>query len=256
MVMSWVERVATRVKPRGNGQPRRPAPEHADIEWWHSIDLGGGEVTKGKKPIAELAADFARLGLDAETLCARSVLDVGCSDGYMSLACEALGAEVTAIDGIAREGLQYVRRRLEPKFKFYAIDVLSHSFNELGRFDVVLYFGVLYHTMYPFEQLVRIASACKDGGRLFLESAYYNLSGFESDATMFFNFDGKIAPDLSSPVFPSIVWIESALRRIGFREITMLHTTGGNGPGRVTFRAEYGGLPNPPLLYAAEQALP
>ena len=240
----------------GRGRHRAPdvaAPDHQRIEWWHSIDLGDGVVTRGKKPVSELETDFSRLGLTQAEIAGRSVLDVGCSDGFMSLKFEALGAEVTAVDGIYRDGLRYVRRHLRPKFRFYAMDVLSHSFNELGRFDVVLYLGVLYHTVYPFEHLVRLANRVREGGLLVIESGFYNLPGFEKEATLFFNFDGRLTPDLSSPAFPSIRWIEQALGRVGFDEIVVLHTTGGNGPGRVTVRARYGGTANAPTLFAAEQ---
>jgi len=69
------------------------------------------------------------------------VLDIGCNDGYMALRCKQLGADVTAVDGVYREGLKYVRRHLQPRFRFYAIDLMSSSFRELGRFDVILYLG-------------------------------------------------------------------------------------------------------------------
>jgi hypothetical protein len=147
-----------------------------------------------------------------------------------------------------------VRRHLNPSFKFYAVDIMSPLFSELGRFDVILYLGVLYHTMYPFEQLVRLSNACNPGGALFLESEYYDLPGFEQVPTIAFNYDGTIVADPCSPVFPSIAWINQTLERVGFRGVRALERVGGAERGRVTVRAIRGGAAAPsPFLYAGEQ---
>ena len=243
--------------PQENDSGREgPPASHRDIDWFHSINLGDGEVSRGVKSLDLLEAEFGNLGLDRSMLEGKSVLDVGCADGFMCLRCEALGAQVTGIDGVVRDGLKFVRRHLRPRFAFYAIDVLSPSFGELGRFDVVLSLGVLYHTIRPFEHLMRLAQACAEDGLLFLESSYYNLAGFEDEPTIFFNYDGRLTTDLSSPTWPSIRWITDSLVRVGFANPVVLHSIGGNGPGRVTVRAERRRGPLPPLLYAAEQILP
>ena len=225
-----------------------------EIRWFHSIDLGNGVVTRGHKSVDLLEAEFNRLQLTDKTLQGKRVLDIGCNDGFMSLRCERLGAHVVGIDGIYRDGLKYVREHLKPKFQFYAIDLMSPSFHELGRFDVILYLGVLYHSMYPFEQLLRVASACNSSAALFLESEYYDLPGFEHEPTIVFNYEGKIVPDLCSPVFPSIKWIEQTLTRVGFGQVSLLHRVGNESRGRVTVRAQYsGGSAISPFLYAGEQ---
>ena len=225
-----------------------------EITWFHSIDLGNGIVTTGHKPAALLEEEFGRLGLTADDLRGKRVLDIGCNDGFMSLRCERLGADVTGIDGVYRDGLKYVRQHLNPRFHFYAIDLMSPSFTELGRFDVILYLGILYHTMYPFEQLLRLAGACRPGAALLLESEYYDLPGFEREPTIIFNYEGKIVPDLRSPVFPSIAWITQTLARVGFAGVRILHRVGDARRGRVTVRAEHGGGTGvSPFLYAGEQ---
>ena len=228
--------------------------EYEKIHWWHSIELGDGIVTPGVKSAQQLQEEFTRLQLTAEMLQGKRVLDIGCNDGFMCLACERLGAEVVGIDGIFRDGLKYVRAYLNPKFQFYCIDLMSPSFLELGRFDVILYFGVLYHSIYPFEQITRIASVCSSGATLFLESEYYDLNGFEKEPTLIFNYDGRISSDPTSPTFPSVSWITQTLACVGFDQITLLHRTGDQNRGRVTVRAHYrGGSTASPILYAAEQ---
>ncbi len=207
-------------------------------------------MTPGVKSARELRTEFACLGLTGDDLAGRTVLDVGCADGWNALQCEALGARVTAIDGVYRDGLRCARHALQPKFRFVQLDILSPSFLELGSFDVVLYLGVPYHTMYPYDQLVRVSRLCRDA--LYLESAFLNLPGQEHRPTLTFNFDGGVTTDLSSPVFPSTAWIVQALARIGFRQVDIL--SGGEGEmGRVVVRAR--GLdPNvAPVPFAAEQ---
>jgi tRNA (mo5U34)-methyltransferase len=230
---------------------------HRDIAWFHSIDLGEEGVTAGRKTLELLEAEFDRLELSYDTLAGRRVLDIGCNDGFFALKCERLGGRVTAIDGIYSEGLKYIRNHLRPKFAYYCIDLLSPSFGELGQFDVILYLGVLYHTMYPFEQLVRIANACSDGAALLLETGYYNIPGMETEPTLLFNYEGKVTSDLSSPVWPSIEWLKQTLRRIGFAEVIILDTgSAADAPvGRVTLRANYRADrgERSPVLYAAEQ---
>jgi tRNA (mo5U34)-methyltransferase len=236
-----------------------PVTDHQNIVWWHSIDLGDGVVTSGQKSASVLAAEFDRLQLTTEQLAGKRLLDIGCADGYMSLRCEQLGADVVSIDGVLRDGLRYVKARLAPKFKFYCLDMMSPSFLELGRFDIILYLGVLYHTMYPFEQILRLAHLCNKGTLFLVESAYFDLAGFENEPTLFYDYDGRLIGDPSSPVFPSVKWIVQTLGRVGFGDVTELHRepwAGNPKGGRVTIRASYnGGGSGSPFLYAYEQLL-
>jgi tRNA (mo5U34)-methyltransferase len=230
-------------------------PEYENIRWWHSIDLGNGVITPGRKSADLLRQEFENLRLTAEFLQGKRVLDIGCNDGFMSLMCESLGAEVVAVDGIVSDGLKYVRNHFAPKFEFYSIDIMSSSFFELGRYDIILYLGLLYHTIYPFEQLLRIAGLCNPGTILFLESEYMDLEGYESHPTIIYNYDGQIHVDSSSPAFPSIAWIENTLAHVGFKGITLLQKTAwetDHRRGRVTIQGTYSGITRP-LLYAAEQ---
>ena len=227
--------------------------DHRDIRWFHSIDLGNGVTTQGIKSAELLKAEFDTLGLTAEFLRGRRLLDIGCNDGYMSLQCARLGANVTAVDGVYRESLKYVRAHAETKFQFYCIDFLSPSFLELGRFDIILYLRVLYHTMYPFDHFLRLASASAAGATVLIETEFYNMPGFEDAATIFYDYGQKLTQDITSPVFPSVPWIMTTLERAGFDEVTLLLGPDGGHRGRVTLRAKYGEYPHSPFLYASEQ---
>ena len=74
--------------------------QHAEIlegKWWHSIDLGNGQVTSGVHSLEELQDNFRHFGLPEDLRGAR-VLDLGCWDGFYSFEAERRGAKVVAVD--------------------------------------------------------------------------------------------------------------------------------------------------------------
>ncbi len=82
--------------------------EADDIQWFHSIDLGNGVVTKGLTELALRADQLPEFK-------GRSVLDIGAWDGYYSFHAERAGAtRVVALDHYAW-GVDFVaaRRLLE-----------------------------------------------------------------------------------------------------------------------------------------------
>lgn len=147
--------------------------------WYHRIELPGGVTTPGMNPLSPETYGIP------EDLSGKRVLDVGAWDGYWTF--EALkrgAAEVVAIDDFSdylgqletrdrpgwetfdfcREALGYsedVCRRVERS-------VYDVSEVELGRFDVVFFFGTLYHLRYPLLALDRLAVICD--GTLIVES--------------------------------------------------------------------------------------
>ena len=93
------------------------APDDPRLEgWYHTIELGGGIVTKGvfdHRPILD------RFGLPA-SLAGKSALDVGTGDGFFAFELERRGAErVTAIDVPTLDDIDWtptMRSRLAPDF--------------------------------------------------------------------------------------------------------------------------------------------
>jgi len=148
--------------------------------WYHRIALADGIETPGPAPEFP---DAYRLParLDGER-----VLDVGAWDGYWTF--EALkrgAAEVVAIDDfsdqlgfltdnarpawetfdLCREALGYDERQCRRQ----ELSVYNVSADSLGRFDRVLFFGVLYHLRHPLLALDRLAAVCR--GTIHVESA-------------------------------------------------------------------------------------
>ena len=137
--------------------------------WFHSIDLGHGIVTPGRD---ESSRKLGWIGLPAD-LRGRTVLDVGAWDGFFSFEAERRGAErVLAVDGPAWSepawGPAATGRRRRSSSPAARSAPASRTASRaraigpetVGRFDVVLFLGVLYHLKHPWPALERVASVC------------------------------------------------------------------------------------------------
>ena len=91
-----------------------------------------------------------------------SVLDVGAWHGYFSFECERRGADrVLAVDRFAwdtygMDGFLAAHARLGSRVEHRRADVHELDPDEIGRFDLVLMLGVLYHLRNPLQALERI----------------------------------------------------------------------------------------------------
>ena len=77
------------------------------------------------------------------------VLDVACGVGLLSETLSDLGLDVTAIDA-RPENIAEARRRF-PGIAFDVFDVEAGELRQLGRFPIVVCFGLLYHCENPFR---------------------------------------------------------------------------------------------------------
>lgn len=86
-----------------------------------------------------------------ERLKLRTAIDVGCGVGYFSEFLRGLGLEVTAVDGRGAN-IEEARSR-HPGIKFECLDVQGEALRELGSFDLVFCFGLIYHLENPLAAL-------------------------------------------------------------------------------------------------------
>jgi tRNA (mo5U34)-methyltransferase len=166
--------------------------------WYHRIELPYGVITPGWAPI-----DASKYGIP-DDLTGKRVLDIGSWDGYWTW--EALkrgAAEVVAIDDfsdrlgqlkehgkwetfdLCREAAgfvypeaaenswgndtptgQYVSRH---EMSVYQLANNTTGEHPLGEFDIVFFFGTIYHLKHPLLSLECIAAVCT--GELYIESA-------------------------------------------------------------------------------------
>ena len=144
-----------------------PAPEGFDaarefegVAWYHDWEIFKGVRTPGRRSVSLVCAkaDIPR------DLSGKRVLDIGAWHGCFSFECERRGAsevvayslenpEVTgfrrlkALARLARELCSRLGLRVAPE--------------EIGEFDLILFFGVLYHLRYPLLGIDRIRTVSR-----------------------------------------------------------------------------------------------
>jgi len=80
-----------------------------------------------------------------------TAIDVGCGVGYFSKFLSDRGLRVVAVDG--REENASEGRRRYPEITFLARDVEDPALPEIGKFDLTLCVGLLYHLENPFRAI-------------------------------------------------------------------------------------------------------
>jgi tRNA (mo5U34)-methyltransferase len=132
------------------------------LNWYHRMELPGGVVTPG---VSDTSRGLPRLRLP-ERLDGLSVLDIGAWDGFYSFEAKRRGAaRVVATDSYSwsgggwgtKDGFMLARAALGVDVEDLDVDVMDLSAASIGRFDVVLLLGVLYHLRDPITALERAA---------------------------------------------------------------------------------------------------
>lgn len=222
--------------------------------WWHSIDLGAGVTTPGRKSAAWLAQELASLQLP--DLRGKSVLDIGAWDGYYSFATERMGARrVLALDhyvwSLDRErakayharyanadeaappieqtdawqpqtlpgkrGFDTARAALDSRVEEYVGDFMTADAAALGRFDVVLFLGVLYHMENPLAALRQLAALT--GEVAIIETHAVAVPAYEHRALCEFYPAGELDGDVSNWWGPNLAALRALCLAAGFRRV-------------------------------------
>jgi tRNA (mo5U34)-methyltransferase len=228
-------------------------------EWFHSIELAPGVVTPGRCPASHLDGKW-RL-LDLGDLRGRTVLDIGAYDGYFSFRAEQAGAErVVALDhyvwsadmaaymidwraskdaGGARLPAPHASKYWDPvglpgkrpfdlahrarrsRVEATVADFATMDLEPLGRFDVVLFLGTLYHLTDPLGALERVARLTAPGGVAIIETQAAEVAGVTTP--IWECFPGQeLNNDASNWWAPNLAALAGCCRAVGFSRITRL----------------------------------
>jgi SAM-dependent methyltransferase len=197
-----------------------------DYFFFHTIELGGGLSTPGY-PVSR----YQRLVMDkiAANVKGKSVIDIGCANGLLSFHAEKCGASrVLAVDNMARE-LAVMNDLLIPHFKSRVetklANVLTLTPEDVGKFDVVICTGLLYHLRYPFWSLRIIRDLLIDGGTLILETAAWGDSNRHALLFCPSGIDTPYGPKSLSCSFFNAKALTETLSAFGFKSLSTEHTT-------------------------------
>jgi tRNA (mo5U34)-methyltransferase len=139
-----------------------------EIPWHQRFQLAPGVYTPGVNSVARLF----RLAQIPDDLSGKTVLDIGASNGGVSFEAERRGASrVVAVDVPPIEfcGFDQLRELLGSKAEWVQASVYELPELLAEQFDLVLFFGVLYHLRHPLLALDRIRPLVR--GRLLIETA-------------------------------------------------------------------------------------
>ncbi|MEX2263136.1 MAG: methyltransferase domain-containing protein [Bryobacteraceae bacterium] len=129
------------------------------LGYYHSFRLPDGTTIDGFQTLEQQELRLSQFPIPAD-LSGRRVLDIGAWDGWFSFEMERRGASVVAFDSTHRQTLVAMRERLGSSVEYVIGDICKFDSRELGRFDIVLFLGVLYHLKHPLLALEHVCDLC------------------------------------------------------------------------------------------------
>lgn len=157
--------------------------EMHSMQWYHKIELRKRILRKGIVTPGQDHDDIwipLKKEMKKVDFAGKKVLDIGCWDGLWSFEAEKLGAaEVIATDinsqrsfsEQGRDTFEFARKHLNSKVKYKEVSVYELDSYFKNEFDIVIFFGVLYHLRYPQLGIGKIRKTLKERGTLLMETA-------------------------------------------------------------------------------------
>ena len=226
--------------------------------WCHTIHLGHGVVTPGMMgSLPEMENRLATLRLPE--LRGKSVLDINTLDGFFAFEAERRGARrVVALDhylwamdmvqhvkywseckekGLrpspyhempyyrpdqmpGKAGFDTAQQVLQSKVEGIAAEFMEMDLESLGKFDVVLYLGSLYHMENPLAALRRVAQVTQELAIIETEATAF--PGFEDHGVCEFFESNELNGDVSNWWAPNEKALTGMCRAAGFSDVTTI----------------------------------
>lgn len=148
-------------------------------DWYHAFDFGNGVKSKPRYPYPEIWQATERF-LDAVDFRGKTVLDIGCWDGYWSFYAERRGARsVLATDMStqrwgATRGFEIAHEIYNSRVRYQG-NLSVYDIVSLGsRFDIILFLGVYYHLTHLVTGITALRHTVEEGGLLLVEGSAIN----------------------------------------------------------------------------------
>ncbi|MES1261568.1 MAG: DUF1698 domain-containing protein [Acidobacteriota bacterium] len=189
---------------------------------YHSIELPDGSLLPGLQSVEHLRWRLGLFNLE-EDLRGKRVLDVGAWDGWFSFECERRGAEVVAVDCVELDTFLEAKQLLGSRVEYRTLDVTELSSRSLGTFDIVLFFGVLYHLRHPLLGLEKALELTTD--RALIESFVIAPETRAIPAVMEFYERAELGGQIDNWCGPSPECLVSLCRSAGFAQVELKDLT-------------------------------
>jgi tRNA (mo5U34)-methyltransferase len=182
----------------------------AELGYYHSIELPDGTVIPGIQSIEKQRWRLAQFPIPQD-LRGKRVLDIGAWDGWFSFEMERRGAAVVAVDATKKTRFLEAKAMLGSKVEHVVADISFLTPRDIGYFDIVLFFGVLYHLKHPMLALERVCELTTD--LACIESFVTDDHGVP---TMEFYEGTQLAGQFDNWVGPNVSCLMAMCRTAGF----------------------------------------
>ena len=186
------------------------------LDWYHSLRLPSGELIEGLLTEERLKSRIAQFPIP-EDLTGMRVLDIGAWDGWFTFEMERRGAEVVAIDLVDDTNFRKARELMGSKAEYYVEDITFLTPEKYGYFDIVLFFGVLYHLKHPMLALERV---CELSRNLVCVESFVSDEVLDGPVVMEFYEGDELAGQFDNWCGPSLSCLMAMCRTAGFAEVT------------------------------------
>ena len=185
--------------------------------WWHSFELPDGRVVRGMNPLEVLKRRIAQFPIPAD-LTGKRVLDIGAWDGWFSFEMERRGAQVVALDCWDNPRFREMHAIYESRVDYVQMDAMEIGPETVGRFDIVLFLGVLYHLKHPLLALEKVCSVTKELAAI---DSFVLRDGMEPEAQPVLEFyeTDEMEGQTDNWVAPNLACLMAMCRTAGFARV-------------------------------------
>ena len=202
---------------------RRWDADRANAGWWHSFDLPDGGFIRGVCGIESLRDRIRRFPIP-DDLRGKRVLDIGTWDGWFAFEMERRGAEVMAIDCWDNPRFRQMHAIYNSRVDYRQFDMYELTPDRVGRFDIVLFMGVLYHLKHPLLALERVCALTTDFAAVdsFVLREEHRLAGTLADRNImeFYETD-EFGGQFDNWVGPTLSCLMAFCRTAGFARVEL-----------------------------------
>jgi SAM-dependent methyltransferase len=199
--------------------------------WHYQFDLSGtktpifneGWINRHSQRKAHIFPPLA--GLFGGSLAGKRVLDLGCNAGYWSLCAVEHGCRyVLGVEGrqmyVDQANFVFEAKGIErERYEFRCGNVLDILAGDIGQFDVVFCFGLMYHVCKPFELLESMSRVNSDV--LVVDTSLTHRRGSVLEIRHEAIEDPTSAVDYELVMWPSRLAVLEMVRQFGYTAVVL-----------------------------------